>query len=62
MNTHPIRVLISDDHRIVREGLRQVLADAADITVAAEATTGDEVLAQVAALRQAVSEHLEAQP
>jgi two-component system, NarL family, invasion response regulator UvrY len=53
MNTLPIRVLISDDHRIVREGLRQVLADAADITVAAEATTGDEVLAQVAALRPA---------
>jgi two-component system, NarL family, invasion response regulator UvrY len=55
MNTLPIRVLISDDHRIVREGLRQVLADAADITVAAEATTGDEVLAQVAALRPADS-------
>lgn len=52
MNTNPIRVLISDDHRIVREGLRQVLADAADITVTAEATTGDEVLTQVAALRQ----------
>ncbi|MCU0930405.1 MAG: response regulator transcription factor [Serpentinimonas sp.] len=57
MNPTPIRVLISDDHRIVREGLRQVLADAADITVAAEATTGDEVLAQVAALRQPDADH-----
>ena len=57
MNHTPIRVLISDDHRIVREGLRQVLADAADITVAAEATTGDEVLAQVAALRRPDTDH-----
>jgi len=46
--TPAIRVLIGDDHRIVREGLKQVLADAADITVAAEATTGPEVLQQVA--------------
>jgi two-component system invasion response regulator UvrY len=45
-----IRVLIGDDHRIVREGLKQVLADAPDVTVVAEAPTGPEVLAQVAAL------------
>ena len=35
-----IRVLLGDDHRIVREGLKQVLADAPDITVLAEAQTG----------------------
>ncbi|MES2634595.1 MAG: response regulator transcription factor [Pseudomonadota bacterium] len=40
-----IRVLLGDDHRIVREGLKQVLADAPEILVCAEATTGDEVLA-----------------
>lgn len=44
-----IRVLLADDHRIVREGLKQVLADAPDIQVAAEAVDGDEVLRQVAA-------------
>jgi DNA-binding NarL/FixJ family response regulator len=42
-----IRLLIGDDHRIVREGLKQVLADAPDVCVIAEATSGDEVLAQV---------------
>ncbi len=45
-----IRVLIGDDHRIVREGLKQILADAPDVTVVAEAQRGDEVLAQVRAL------------
>jgi two-component system invasion response regulator UvrY len=46
----PIRVLIGDDHRIVREGLKQVLADAPDIEVCAEATDGPEVLATVQGL------------
>jgi two-component system, NarL family, invasion response regulator UvrY len=45
-----IKVLIGDDHRIVREGLKQVLADAPDVSVLAEAASGAEVLAQVAAL------------
>lgn len=45
-----IRVLISDDHRIVREGLKQVLAEAEDIAVVAEATTGDEALDRVRTL------------
>ncbi len=42
-----IKVLIGDDHRIVREGLKQVLADAPDVCVLAEAQSGAEVLAQV---------------
>jgi len=46
-----LRVLIGDDHRIVREGLKQVLADAPDVQVAAEAQTGLEVLQQVADLK-----------
>lgn len=45
-----VRVLLGDDHRIVREGLKQVLADAPDIEVRAEATDGLQVLQQVEAL------------
>jgi len=45
-----IRVLLGDDHRIVREGLKQVLADAPDIEVRIEAPDGDDVLRQVEAL------------
>ena len=45
-----IRVLLCDDHRIVREGLKQVLADDAEIKVCGEARTGTEALAQVQAL------------
>ncbi|HTL25741.1 MAG TPA: response regulator transcription factor [Burkholderiales bacterium] len=40
-----IRVLLADDHGLVREGLRAILAKGADIEVAAEAANGDEVLA-----------------
>src|SRR5690349_21518292 len=45
-----IRVLLGDDHRIVREGLKQVLADAPDIEVRGEAVDGVQVLDQVRAL------------
>ena len=46
----PIRILIGDDHRIVREGLKQVLADAPEIEVVAEADTGPDILQRVLAL------------
>ncbi len=46
-----LQVLIGDDHRIVREGLKQILAEAPELQVVAEATTGPEVLAQVAVLQ-----------
>jgi len=39
-----IRLLICDDHRIVREGLKQLLADAPDIDVAGEAADGAEAI------------------
>ncbi len=42
-----LRVLIGDDHRIVREGLKQVLADAPDVCVLAEAQDGPEVIERV---------------
>ena len=44
-------ILIGDDHRIVREGIKQVLADAPDIQVVAEADTGPSILANVDALQ-----------
>ena len=40
-----IRVLLADDHTLVREGLRQLLGATADIRVEGEAATGDEALA-----------------
>lgn len=43
-----VRVLLGDDHRIVREGLKMVLADDRRIQVVGEADTGPEVLEQVA--------------
>jgi len=44
-----IRVLIADDHSIVRDGLKRILAATTDIAVAAEAASGDEALALVKA-------------
>jgi DNA-binding NarL/FixJ family response regulator len=44
-----IRVLIADDHQIVRDGLKQILGAQADIAVAAEVASGDEALARVRA-------------
>lgn len=42
-----IRLLLADDHALVREGLKRILAAAPDVEVAAEAATGDEALARV---------------
>ncbi|MBN2297646.1 MAG: response regulator transcription factor [Deltaproteobacteria bacterium] len=39
-----IRVLIADDHPIVREGLKQILSETDDIIVVNEAANGQEVL------------------
>jgi DNA-binding NarL/FixJ family response regulator len=44
-----IRILVADDHEIVRDGLKRILAAAADMEVAAEAANGDEALALVKA-------------
>jgi DNA-binding NarL/FixJ family response regulator len=43
-----IRLLIADDHPIVREGLRRIAADQPGIAVVAEAASADEALARVA--------------
>ncbi len=47
----PIRILIADDHPIVRDGLRAMLSTQADFVVAGEAADGLEALAQAAVLR-----------
>ena len=39
-----IRVLIADDHAIVRQGLKQILAETKDMVVAGEAETAHEAL------------------
>jgi len=46
---HMIRILIADDHAIVRAGLKQFIAEEQDMTVAGEATTGAEAVAFVRA-------------
>jgi DNA-binding NarL/FixJ family response regulator len=45
VTTRPTRVLIADDHAVVREGIRHVLSAAPDFVVVGEAGTGAETLA-----------------
>lgn len=42
-----IRILVADDHAIVRDGLKQIFAETADIIVEGEATNGHEVMTRV---------------
>jgi DNA-binding NarL/FixJ family response regulator len=42
-----IRIVIADDHTIMREGLKHILDEADDIKVVAEAEDGDETMMQV---------------
>jgi two-component system invasion response regulator UvrY len=42
-----IRVLLADDHKLVRDGLKGILGAASGIEVAGEAASGDEALALV---------------
>lgn len=44
-----IRVLLADDHEIVRDGLKRILAATPDVQVTGEAASGDEALALVKA-------------
>ena len=39
-----IRIVIADDHAIVREGLKRIVSDAQDMQVIGEAADGNEVL------------------
>ncbi len=47
--TKPIRVVLVDDHDLVREGLRSVLANHDDIDIVGEAATVDEAVSKVLA-------------
>ncbi|MCT1364961.1 MULTISPECIES: response regulator [Microbacterium] len=49
--TAPIRVLLVDDHALLRAGFRTILDTQPDIAVVGEASTGAEAVAQAAALR-----------
>ena len=42
-----IRIFVADDHAIVREGLKQIVADTDDIVVTGEASTGQEALYKI---------------
>jgi DNA-binding NarL/FixJ family response regulator len=44
-----IRVVLADDHKIVREGLKRILATTSDLEVVAEAADGDELVRLVKA-------------
>lgn len=45
-----IRIVVADDHTIVREGLKQLLSGAGDLAVVGEAQNGHEVLERVRVL------------
>lgn len=55
MLTEPIRVILADDHAVVRKGIRDFLTDADDIDVIAEATNGEEAIALIEQLRPDVA-------
>jgi len=44
-----IRLLLADDHQLVRDGLKRILGAASDLEVVGEAANGDEALALVKA-------------
>ena len=39
-----LKILVADDHPIVRQGIKQIIADTTDMVVAGEAANGQEVL------------------
>jgi len=47
----PLKVMLVDDHEVVREGLRALLNSAEDLELVGEAGDGEEVVAQAAVLQ-----------
>ena len=48
VDTQPIRVILADDHAVVRKGIREFLEEAEDIVVVAEAADGGQAVDLVA--------------
>ena len=44
MQNEKIKILIADDHAIVREGLKQIAAEEKDIVVAGEAGNSEQMM------------------
>lgn len=42
-----IKILIADDHEIIRQGLKTIIAETSDLSVVAEAENGNEVLEKI---------------
>ena len=47
MSTDTVRVILADDHAVVRKGIREFLTEPGDIEVVAEASDGDEAIALI---------------
>ena len=52
---YPIKVLLVEDHAVMRQGLKALLAEEADLAVVGEAAHGREAIALVATL--AIQDH-----
>jgi len=47
----PIRILIADDHQLLREGIRNFLSLEPDFEIVGEAANGEEAVTQAEALK-----------
>jgi DNA-binding NarL/FixJ family response regulator len=47
MSVKPIRVVLADDHEVVRAGIRQFFERTQDIQVVAEANDGEQAIAMI---------------
>jgi CheY-like chemotaxis protein len=48
MSTPPLRVMLVDDHQVVRDGIKLLVAEASDVVVCAEASTARDAVATAA--------------
>ena len=48
MSDLPLRVMLVDDHQVVRDGIKLLLADTDDVVVCAEASTARDAVATAA--------------
>lgn len=49
--SQPIRVLLADDHAVLRSGLHRLLSAQPDLEVVGEASSGEEAIEQTRTLR-----------